>query len=139
MRGWSENERANAIVETQVGVSTKTYGGAVCSTGGQFVAGLAANSMQLDDDTINNIAQKMLSDQISSFATSCTLLWAPDAPAGVAIPSAIRAIRITCMISQDSDKSRLLFTYSTAAASRFNITVSSIIVPQTQPWCPDPK
>ncbi len=56
MRGWSPNGRANSIVETQVWIATKPCGGAVGSTGGQFFAGLAANYMQLYDDTVNGNA-----------------------------------------------------------------------------------
>ncbi len=89
--------------------------------------------------TGNSVAQKMLADQASTFATPTTLVWAPDAPAGVAIPSSIRAITITRTISQDTDKSRIFVSYATAAPSPLNITVTTIIVPQAQAWCPGPK
>ncbi|MEI6030751.1 MAG: hypothetical protein WCQ20_06240 [Synechococcaceae cyanobacterium ELA739] len=87
----------------------------------------------------NSVAQKMLTDQASTLATPFTLVWAPNAPAGVPIPTAISAIRITRTITQDSDKGRLLVNYSTAAPSPLNISVTTIIVPQAQAWCPGPK
>lgn len=86
----------------------------------------------------NSLAQKMLADQASIFNTPATLIWTPDAPAGMSIPKAISAIRITRTISQDSDKSRILVSYNTAAPSPLSISIITIIVPQAQAWCPGP-
>ena len=80
----------------------------------------------------------MLTDQASTFTTPATMIWTPDAPAGVAIPTAISAIRITRTISQDSDKSRIVVSYNTAAPSPLGISITTIIVPQAQAWCPGP-
>ena len=89
--------------------------------------------------TGNSVAEKMLTEEASTFAPSTTLVWAPDAPAGVAIPSSIAALTITRTISQDTDKSRIFVSYATAAPSPLNIAVTTIIVPQAQALCPGPK
>ena len=92
--------------------------------------------------TGNSVALKMWTDPdlAATFVPNpTTLVWTPNAPAGVAIPSSIAALTITRTISQDTDKSRIFVSYATAAPSPLNIAVTTIIVPQAQAWCPGPK
>jgi len=79
MRGWSANGRANSNVETQVWIATKPCGGAVGSLGGQYFAGLAANYMQLYDDTVNGNVTCMWKGAVSPYADCSSSLAANSA------------------------------------------------------------